>query len=77
MHAPQVVQAQTDSSLMANSSSGWAVLAPDSKAAGLSVKGLGCAAMTFSSMRLLISSAAGLSALPVAFAGHTSWQRLH
>ena len=32
---------------------------------------------TFSSMRLLISSAAGESALPVAFAGHTSWQRLH
>ena len=33
--------------------------------------------LVLSSMRLLISSAEGLSDLPVWVAGQTSWQRLH
>ncbi len=77
MQAPQVVQPHTASGEMANSSSGRAVAAPVSKAEVWSVNGLACPEIMFSSMRLLISSAAGLSALPVAEAGHTSWQRLH
>ena len=48
-----------------------------SKGAGVKAKGLRSAARSLSSMRLLISSAAGERDFPVAVAGQTSWQRLH
>ena len=69
MHAPQVVHAHSDSTFSANSSSGRGLGEPSRK--------LGRSSKTppiseLSSMRLLISYAAGLSALPVAVAGQAS-----
>ena len=77
MQAPQVVQAQAASGERANLRSGLGLGVPFSKGAGVKAKGLCCAARSLSSMRLLISSAAGERDLPVAVAGQTSWQRLH
>jgi hypothetical protein len=72
MHAPQVVQAHAASGESANCSSGFGLAAPASKPGMLHVW-----LISFNSIRLLISSADGLSDLPVAVAGQTSWQRLH
>ena len=70
MQAPQVVQAHAASGDSAKLSSGRGLSAPASNPGR-------CFARWFSSIRLLISSAAGLKDFPVTAAGQTSWQRLH